>query len=120
MPDPSDGNESRIPTKFTLGNVLIYVGPFACFAWFGWGWKVASIFLVAIGIWRSPGFLRRAFGVALMLSILIWGAHAKEDEKDWPGPPLLVTWWFGSFLVRLYADGEKAEADAQRPVRGWE
>lgn len=118
MSDPTDGNERRLPMKFTVAGVLIYLAPIVCFAWFGSVWKVASVVPIAIGVWRSPGFLRRAFGIALLLSLLIWGAHARVEEKDWPGPPLLMIWWLWSFGTRVHADGARAEA--QSTARGWE
>jgi hypothetical protein len=118
MSDPGDGLERPFPTKFTLGNVLIYLSPIVWFARLGPFWKLASIVTIGLGIWKSPGRLRRAFGVAFLLSILIWGVHAKVDEQDWPGPPLLMVWWLGSFGTRWHADGEQAQA--QRMTRGWE
>jgi hypothetical protein len=118
MSDPGDGLNRPFPTKFTLGNVLIYLSPIVWFVWLGPLWKVASVIAIALGVWKSRGFLRRAFGIAFLLSLLIWGAHAKVDEQDWPGPPLLMVWWFWSFGSRWHADGLRAQS--QPPPRGWE
>ncbi|HXP84450.1 MAG TPA: hypothetical protein VN841_07005 [Bryobacteraceae bacterium] len=118
MPDPDELERPRLPMKFTVASVLIYLAPIACFGWFGPGWKVASVIPIAIGVWRSPGFLRRAFGIALLLSLVIWGEHARVEEQDWPGPPLLMIWWFWSFGTRVHADGVRAQA--QGAARGWE
>lgn len=120
MPDPTDGNETRIPLKFTLANGLIYGAPYLCFAWFGPLWKVISVIFIGLGVWRSPGFLRRAFGVLFLISLLIWGEHARTDEVVWPGPPLFIIWWWWSFGTRWHADGAKAENDDRNPPRGWE
>ncbi len=120
MTDPTDGLEPHVALKITLANVLIYWTPLLWFGWLGPFWKAASVITVALGVWRSPGFLRRAFGVLFLLSTLIWGTHAQESETDWPGPPLLIIWWAWSFLTRWHADGAKAELEAARPEREWE
>jgi hypothetical protein len=109
----------RLPTKFTLGGVMVYLSPIVWFAWCGAFWKVISLVTVSIGIWRSPGFLRRFFGIALMVSIFIWGAHAKLTKEDWPGPPGLMVWWLGSFFTRFHADGMKALRDAANRRSEW-
>jgi hypothetical protein len=120
MPDPTDGLESHYPTKFKLANVMIYLAPFGCFGWCGPLWKVASVVAIGFGVWRSQGFLRRAFGGAFLLSLLIWGVHARVNETDWPGPPLFMAWWLLSFGTRWHADGAKAEAEAANPRREWD
>jgi hypothetical protein len=120
MPDPNDDMLRHYPVKFTAGNVLIYLAPLACYGCFGAFWKVGSAIAIGIGVWRSRGFLRRAFGIALWLSIVIWGVHAKSAEDEWAGSPWLMTWWLGCFAVRWHADGVKAEEDAARPEREWD
>jgi hypothetical protein len=120
MSDPTDGYARHVPTKFTFGNVLIYLAPISCFAYLGPFWKVGSFLAISLGLWRSPGFLRKAFGIAFLLTLLVWGVHARVDEQDWPASPLFMVWWLGSFATRWHADGERAEAEAQRPVREWE
>ncbi len=117
MPDPTDW-DPPFPTKFTLACGLIYFAPLLCFFWFGPWWKAASIITVGIGVWKSAGFLRRAFGIAFLLSILIWGTHAITTEENWPGPLLLMIWWFWSWATRWHADG--AQEEVQRRARGWE
>lgn len=120
MPDPGDGNNTRLPMKFTLANGLIYVAPYICFGWFGPVWKVIAVIFIGLGVWRSPGFLRRAFGILFLISLLIWGEHARTEELVWPGPPLFIIWWCWSFGTRWHADGAKAEEDERHPPRGWE
>ena len=118
--DYTEADEKQLPTKFTLGCVLIYLSPIVWFCWCGAIWKVISLVTVSIGIWRSPGFLRRFFGIAFVLSLLIGGAHAKLTEDDWPGPPELMVWWLGSFCTRWHADGAKVLRDAANPRSEWE
>jgi len=116
----ADWNTRHFPSKCTLGSSLIYVTPLLWFFWLGGGWKWASVLTIATGIWQSPGYLRRGFGVAFLLSLLIWGTHAYIGEGDWPGHPLLLSWWVASWGTRCHADGVQAEAAAQQPEREWE
>jgi hypothetical protein len=112
-------DKRKFATKFTLGGLLVYLSPIVCFSWCGAIWKVISLVTVSIGIWRSPGFLRRIFGIAFVVTLLIWGAHAKRTKDDWPGPPELMVWWLGSFFCRWHADGLKARRDAANTRSIW-
>jgi len=120
MSDPEDDLLPHYPTKFTLENVLIYLVPLVCYGCMGPFWKAGSAIAIGVGVWRSAGFLRRAFGVALLVSILIWGLHAKIDEDELPGSPLFMTWWLGGFAVRWHSDGMKTLEDAANREREWD
>jgi excisionase family DNA binding protein len=79
---------------------------------FGGAWKFVSVLTGAFGVWRSPGHLRRWFGIAFLISLLIWGAHDLKD-LTWDGHPVWIFWWVMSFGTRYHADGVQADLAAR-------
>jgi hypothetical protein len=114
-----DYRSRHFPSSNTLACSLIYVTPLLWFFWFGSAWKAASVVSIAVGVWRSPGFLRRLFGLLFLVSILVWGGPVSLYGLEFPGNELFLLWWYVSWGTRCHADGSKAEADARIPQE-WE
>jgi hypothetical protein len=118
MSDPTDGNDHPIALKFTLGNALVYLTPVIWFSYLGPVWKVASLITVGLGIWKSRTRFWKGQSAIFLLTLLIWGAHARTGDDDWPGPTAFVIWWLASFAFRWH--GEGVEAVTRPRARGWE
>ncbi len=98
-----DWRETRM--LVTWQAALVYLAPVACFLWCGTWWKVLSAIPMGIGIWYSPGFLRR-FGGVILYGVILSHYSAASRAVDWtPVHDWAGIFWVWSAGTRFHDDG---------------